>query len=149
SPSDIAAVAVDSATHTWLACDKNFDPLRPAIHWTDSRSRPEAEELLASHGDEILQKSFHKPDTIWTLPQLLWLRRNEPQIFARIRYIFFEKDYIRYFLTGAIAPTVLRRRAVCSLIAAACSGMRRFARSAVSGPICSRPFVPLLMWWGR
>ncbi len=100
APADIAAVAVDSATHTWLACDEAFRPLRSAIHWTDSRSRLEAEELLAAHGDEILEKSFHKPDTIWTLPQLLWLRRNEPQIFARIRYIFFEKDYIRYFLTG-------------------------------------------------
>lgn len=99
APTDIAAVAVDSATHTWLACDGDFHPLHPAIHWTDSRSRLEAEELLAANGDEILEKSYHKPDTIWTLPQLLWLRRNEPQLFARIRYIFFEKDYIRYFLT--------------------------------------------------
>ena len=37
--SDIAAVAIDSATHTYLACDKDFKPLRNAVHWTDSRSR--------------------------------------------------------------------------------------------------------------
>lgn len=100
SPLDIAAVAVDSATHTSLVCDENFRPLRPAIHWTDSRSRLEAEALRKTCGDEIFEKTFHKPDTIWTLPQLLFLKNNEPQIFARIRYIFFEKDYIRYFLTG-------------------------------------------------
>jgi xylulokinase len=96
---DILAVAIDSATHTAVLCDGDKKPLRPAIHWTDSRSRLEAEALQKKCGDEILEKTFHKPDTIWTLPQLLFLKNNEPQLFARIRYIFFEKDYIRYFLT--------------------------------------------------
>ncbi len=99
SETDIAAVAVDSATHTSLVCDEKFRPLRPAIHWTDSRSRLEAETLREACGDEIFEKTFHKPDTIWTLPQLIWLRKNEPELFSQIRYIFFEKDYIRYFLT--------------------------------------------------
>ncbi len=100
SPSDILAVAIDSATHTSLICDENFKPLRNAMHWTDTRSRSEANELLAAYGDEIFKKTYHKPDTIWTLPQLLWLSRNEPDTFAKAKYIFFEKDYIRYFLTG-------------------------------------------------
>lgn len=99
-PCDIAAVAVDSATHTSLVCDGDARPLRRAMHWTDTRSRAESAELLTCHGEAIFQKTFHKPDTIWTLPQLLWLRRNEPALFERIRYVFFEKDYIRYFLTG-------------------------------------------------
>lgn len=96
----IAAVAIDSATHTSVVCDENFRPLRNAIHWTDSRSIKESRELLESHGDEIFKKTFHKPDTIWTLPELLWLKRNEPELFEKIRYVFFEKDYIRYSLTG-------------------------------------------------
>ncbi|MBP3381838.1 MAG: xylulokinase, partial [Clostridia bacterium] len=37
---------------------------------------------------------------IWTLPQLVWLRENESEIFRKTRYVFFEKDYIRYYLTG-------------------------------------------------
>ena len=99
-PDSIAAIAVDSATHTSLVCDGEFRPLRPAMHWTDSRSRREAEELRRSHGSEIFEKTFHSPDTIWTLPQLIWLKNNEPECFARVRYVLFEKDYIRYFLTG-------------------------------------------------
>ncbi|MBE6595015.1 MAG: xylulokinase [Ruminococcaceae bacterium] len=99
APREIAAVAVDSATHTSLVCDGDCRPLRPAMHWTDSRSRREAELLREQHGEEIFEKTFHKPDTIWTLPQLLWLRENEPEVFSRIRHVFFEKDYIRYFLT--------------------------------------------------
>ncbi len=97
--SDILAVALDSATHTFLVCDENFNPLRNAIHWTDSRSRVEADMLFSEHGEEIFKKTFHKPDTIWTLPQLNWLKANEPDIFAKTKYIFFEKDYIRYYLT--------------------------------------------------
>ena len=99
SPCEIAAVAVDSATHTSLVCDEAFRPLRPAMHWTDSRSRSEAEALREQYGEEIFEKTFHKPDTIWTLPQLLWLKNHEPECFAQIAHIFFEKDYIRYFLT--------------------------------------------------
>lgn len=100
SPTDIAAVALDSATHTSLLCDQNFTPIANAMHWTDSRSRREATELLTNHGDAIFAKTYHKPDTIWTLPQLLWFKRKHPELFARARYVFFEKDYLRYYLTG-------------------------------------------------
>lgn len=97
---DILAIAIDSATHTSLVCDKDFKPLRNAMHWTDTRSRKQADKLLCEFSEEIFEKTFHKPDTIWTLPQLVWLKENEPEIFSKISYIFFEKDYIRYFLTG-------------------------------------------------
>jgi len=97
---DILAVAIDSATHTSLVCDENFRPLRNAMHWTDSRSRKQADWLREIYGEKIFEKTYHKPDTIWTLPQLLWLKENEPELFGKIRYVFFEKDYIRYFLTG-------------------------------------------------
>lgn len=100
SASDILGIAIDSATHTFLVCDGDFKPLRNAIHWTDSRSKKESAALLEAHGEEIFKKTFHKPDTIWTLPQLVWLKNHEPEVFEKVRYIFFEKDYIRYFLTG-------------------------------------------------
>ena len=97
---DILAVAVDSATHTSLVCDKDFHPLCNAIHWTDTRSRLQADKLYDQLGENIFKKTYHKPDTIWTLPQLIWLKENHLDIFSRIGYIFFEKDYIRHFLTG-------------------------------------------------
>lgn len=101
-PADILTISLDSATHTCVVCDENCRPLRNAIHWTDTRSRKEATELFDNHGEEIYNKTYHKPDTIWTLPQLLWLKNNEPDVFSKIRHIFFEKDYIRYFLTDVI-----------------------------------------------
>lgn len=100
NPSDILALAIDSATHTWVMCDEKMKPIRPAIHWTDSRSRSQANYLRETYGELIFEKSFHKPDTIWTLPQILWVKENEPASFEKMCYIFFEKDYIRYCLTG-------------------------------------------------
>lgn len=97
---DILSVAIDSATHTSLVCDKNFKPLRNAMHWTDTRSRKQADKMREELGEEIFKKTYHKPDTIWTLPQIAWLRENEKETFEKIAYIFFEKDYVRYFLTG-------------------------------------------------
>ena len=100
APADIACIAIDSATHSSLVCGADFVPLRNAIHWTDTRSRRQANYLKETCGAEIFKKCYHSPDTIWTLPQLMWLKENEPEVFGKIQYIFFEKDYIRYFLTG-------------------------------------------------
>ncbi len=100
SSEDILSIGIDSATHTFLVCDNEFVPLRNAIHWTDTRSREQADRLLQATAEQIFHKTYHKPSTIWTLPQLLWLKENEPNLFSKVKYIFFEKDYIRYFLTG-------------------------------------------------
>ena len=96
APERILAVALDSATHSSVVCDENFLPLRPCLHWTDSRSGRQSDELHRKYGQAIFEKTFHLPDTIWTLPQLLWLRETEPEIFGKIRHVFFEKDFIRY-----------------------------------------------------
>jgi len=96
---DIICIAIDSATHTAVLCDDNFMPVRNAIHWTDSRSVKQSEYLKKNFSDKIFELAFHRPDTIWTLPQLMWLKENEPQNFNKCKHIMFEKDYIRYYLT--------------------------------------------------
>lgn len=74
-PSDILMVALDAATHTAVLLDENFQVLRPAIYWTDTRSKIQVNELRKEYEDFIYQKTLHSPDTIWTLPQLLWVRQ--------------------------------------------------------------------------
>jgi len=100
SPADIEAVALDAATHTAVLCDKDFNVLRPAIHWTDSRSTEEVAFLRAQYGDFIYEHILHKPDTIWTLPQLMWVKKHEPEVWAKVDKIMFAKDYVRHMLTG-------------------------------------------------
>ena len=99
SADDILAIAIDSATHTAVLCDENYKPLRPAIHWTDTRSKKQADDLRV-HTEMISKKTFAEPGTIWTLPQIIWVRENEPDVFSKLSKFFFEKDYLRYQLTG-------------------------------------------------
>jgi len=98
--SAILAVCLDAATHTAVLLDKDFNVLRPAIYWTDSRSIKECEYLKEKYDELIISKTLHKADTIWTLPQLMWVKEKEPHIWERTGRILFTKDYIRYLLTG-------------------------------------------------
>ena len=100
APEDIAAVALDAATHTAVLLDEQDRPVRNAIYWTDTRASAEADELRARCGEEITRLSFNSVSSLWTLPQLLWLSRHEPEALARTKRIMAVKDYIRYRLTG-------------------------------------------------
>ena len=99
-PTDIIAVSLDAATHTAVLCDENFNVIRPAIYWTDTRSVGEVAYLKENYGKYIAEKVMQAPDTIWSLPELLWVKNNEPKDWARVRKILFAKDYVRHRLTG-------------------------------------------------
>ena len=60
---EIAAIALDSATHTSLVCDENFEPLYNAMHWTDTRSRKEADALRESEGEFFTKINGKEPVT--------------------------------------------------------------------------------------
>ena len=100
SADDVAAISLDAATHTAVLLDENDRPVRNAIYWTDTRSSAEAAELREKYGDEITRLSYNSVSSLWTLPQLLWLSRKEPENLARVDKIMAVKDYIRYRLTG-------------------------------------------------
>lgn len=98
--SDIMAVSLDAATHTAVIMDENFNVLRPSIYWTDIRSTNEVEYLKDNYGKFIMDTVLHAPGTIWTLPQLMWVKNNEPQIWSKVKKIMFAKDFVRHLLTG-------------------------------------------------
>lgn len=100
APSSILAVALDAATHTAVLCDKDFNVVRPSIYWTDSRSTEEVAYLKREWGDFIYQHILHKPDTIWTLPQLMWVKKHQPELWEKVEHIMFAKDFVRHMLCG-------------------------------------------------
>lgn len=99
-PSAIVTLALDAATHTAVLLDKKDQPIRRAIYWTDTRSTSEASELKATMGDALIEISYNNISSIWTLPQLMWLKKHEPETIANTRKILSVKDYLRYRLTG-------------------------------------------------
>ena len=105
-PSQIKAIAPDAATHTAVLLDEDYRVIRPAILWTDQRSKEQVAYLQA-HLPMIRQQTLNAPTTIWTLPQLMWLRENEPATWGKIRHILFAKDYLRYRITGILATDTI------------------------------------------
>jgi xylulokinase len=97
---NIACVCITSATHTPVLLGRDGAPLRPAILWTDRRSVAESLWLEEKFGERILALGLHKPNPTWTLPQLLWLIRHEPEVVAKTEKLLIAKDYLRHRLTG-------------------------------------------------
>ena len=106
-PKDVVALALDAATHTAVLCDESFRVLRPAIYWTDVRSKKEVAYLKKNYGAKIFARAYHHPDTIWTLPQLMWVKANEPDVFKKTKKILFAKDFVRHYFTGDYLTDVI------------------------------------------
>lgn len=100
APNNICAISLDAATHTAVITDEDFNVIRPAIYWTDTRSTKEVSYLKENYSEIIDKQVLHKADTIWSLPELLWIKNNEPENWSRVKKILFAKDYVRHRLTG-------------------------------------------------
>lgn len=100
APGDVVCVAVDAATHMAVLCDKDDRPIRRIIHWSDTRSSAESRELLTEYSELLAARSVNRVSSAWSLPQLIWLSKHEPELISKVRRIYFAKDYIRHLLTG-------------------------------------------------
>ena len=107
APEDVAALALDAATHSAVLVGEDGMPVRRVIYWTDSRAGDQAAWLKKEMGPELLEECYNGVSSLWTLPQLMWLRENEPDIIKKTRHIMAVKDYVRYLLTGKIATDAI------------------------------------------
>ncbi len=102
-----AAIGLSGQMHGLVALDERDAVIRPAILWNDQRSARECEEIEATVGFErLIELTGNRALTGFTAPKLLWLRRHEPEAFARIRRIALPKDYVRLRLAGEHATDV-------------------------------------------
>lgn len=76
NPNEIECVCFSAATHTAVLLDEKENVICDSIYWTDTRSVKEKEFLLNNYKDYIFGKCLHLPDTIWTLPELMYLYNN-------------------------------------------------------------------------
>lgn len=102
SPYQIVSIAIGAATHTLVLLDEKLEVLRPAILWTDKRTISQVEALRGAYGKEIFEETLHIVNVNWTLPYLVWVRENEPEVWKRAKKILMPKDYIRFKLTGVL-----------------------------------------------
>jgi xylulokinase len=74
-----------------------------SILWNDTRCVSEAEQLNKTHHDMLKKITFNPINTMCTLPKILWVMKNEPDIWNKTSQFIYPKDYINYRLTEKIA----------------------------------------------
>jgi xylulokinase len=93
--------------HGLVVQDDAGTVLRPAILWNDQRTAVECAEIEERVGlARLIELTGNRALTGFTAPKLLWLRRHEPDVYARIRHVLLPKDYVRFRLTGERAIDV-------------------------------------------
>ncbi len=101
NPGDIAGVGLTGQMHGLVTLDASGQPLRPCILWNDQRTAAQCAEITARVGRErVLQLTGNPVLTGFTAPKILWVKENEPEVYARIAHLLLPKDYARYKLTG-------------------------------------------------
>jgi len=101
---DIAAIGLTGQMHGLVLLDEAGAVLRPAILWNDQRTQSQCDEIHARIGkQEFIQISGNVALTGFTAPKILWVKENEPEVYARARHVLLPKDYIRFRLTGEFA----------------------------------------------
>jgi xylulokinase len=94
-------IGLSGQMHGLVCLDERDRVLRPAILWNDQRTGAECAEIEAVVGlERLISLTGNRALPGFTAPKLLWLRRHEPEVYARIRRILLPKDYVRFRLTG-------------------------------------------------
>lgn len=100
----IGAVGLTGQMHGLVLLDEAGDVLRPAILWNDQRTQSQCDEIHRIIGREkFIQITGNIALTGFTAPKILWVKENEPEIYAKARHVLLPKDYIRLKLTGEYA----------------------------------------------
>ena len=98
---EVAGLSVAGQMHGLVILDEDDKVIRPAILWNDGRTFAEVDYLNNTIGKEKLsQWTGNIAFAGFTAPKILWVQKNEPENFAKIKKIMLPKDYISYCLTG-------------------------------------------------
>ena len=99
--SDIACVTFSGQMMGATPLDKDARPLRNSIIWADTRALDQERHIAERVSfDDMYRISGHRLSSSYVLAKILWLRDNQPDIYARTYKFMHAKDAIVARLTG-------------------------------------------------
>ncbi|MDP1713400.1 MAG: xylulokinase [Anaerolineales bacterium] len=102
APQEIAVIAFSGQMMGCLPVDAAGNPLRPCIIWADQRAVAQAAQLAEHVGEErVYRITGHRISPTYSASKIMWVRDNEPDLFARVHKFLHVKDFIAYRMTGA------------------------------------------------
>ena len=100
--SQVAGIGCGGQMHGLVTLDAEDHVIRPAILWNDGRTGAETEYLNTVIGkDKLSQYTANIAFAGFTAPKILWMKKNEPENFAKVKKIMLPKDYLAYCMTGS------------------------------------------------
>ena len=98
---DHVTLSITGQMHSLVLLDFDGDPARPAILWADRRATAEC-TMIENKVPNVAAITGNPPLPAFTLPQLLWVRRHEPDVLSRTSHVLLPKDYLRWRYTGRV-----------------------------------------------
>lgn len=105
--SQVAGISFGGQMHGLVILDDKDNVIRPAILWNDGRTTEETDYLNNVIGkDKLSEYTANIAFAGFTAPKILWVKKHEPENFAKINKIMLPKDYIAYMLSGSFCTDV-------------------------------------------
>ena len=101
---DIKGVGISAIGPDVLPIDENFNPLRMGIlYGVDTRAVKEIDELNEKYGeDEIFNATANCLSSQSTGPKILWIKKNEPEVYKKARWFVDATTFIVARLTSRV-----------------------------------------------
>lgn len=97
----VAAVGLSGQMHGAVLLDERDEVLRPALLWCDQRTASQCRRITETVGaSRLIELTLNPALTGFTLPKLLWVREQEPELWSRVRRVLLPKDYVRLRLAS-------------------------------------------------
>jgi xylulokinase len=97
---NIAGIGVSGQQHGMVALDDKYNVIRSAKLWCDVEASKEADEF-SKEATEIMGTQWNIPAG-FTAPKVLWMKKNEPQNWEKMKWVVLPHDYINLCLRTGI-----------------------------------------------
>jgi xylulokinase len=99
---EVRGIGISGQQHGFVALDSEGRPIRPAKLWCDTSTAEECDLIRAAFGGSsgLIKKTGNDVPPGFTASKILWLKRHEPENFARLQTVLLPHDYLNFFLTG-------------------------------------------------
>lgn len=101
SADQITGIGISGQMMGAIFLDENFNPTRDAIIWADFRAQKQSDLLIEKIGlEKAYKKLGHRLNPTYSISKVMWVRDNQPDVWAKTKHICIAKDFVNQKLTG-------------------------------------------------
>lgn len=99
----LVGLSISGQMHGLVTLDENHQVVRPAILWNDTRTTNACQIITETLGDTLVDITKNKALEGFTLPKIVWMQEEEPELWSKVKKLMLPKDYVTFYLTGEFA----------------------------------------------